>query len=143
MRLYKLLENCVLNLKWMFIKKLWGSIIAKQSFKFKNHSSTVLPINYLFCCQPISYHIYYEVIKVFSRLPSFPWKALEAHARLFHVSYIYIFTTSMKVDHQLEYILVEKRKKKEMDLVDVIDIALFSKCILLNHCWIVSKIYPI
>ena len=40
----------------------------------------------------------------------------------------------MKVDHQLEYILVEKRKKKEMDLVDVIDSALFSKCVLLNHC---------
>ena len=34
--LYKLLQNSVLGLKWMFIKKLWEVTTAKQNFVFQN-----------------------------------------------------------------------------------------------------------
>ena len=34
--LYKLLQNSVLGLKWMFIKKLWEVTTAKRNFVFQN-----------------------------------------------------------------------------------------------------------
>ena len=36
--LYKLLENCNLSFKQVFVKTVWEVLVAKQSFGFKNRS---------------------------------------------------------------------------------------------------------